>query len=150
MGGAAGKVALVNATTGVACNGGSTACSASQLASIVDLVGYGTANFFEGAAATPALTNTTAALRAGGGCVDTNNNGIRDSGEAPIAGVTVILKDAGGQPTGATAITNAQGYYEFTGLRPGTYGVAKCNRSSTSTASIRQAPQAARRRTPAT
>ena len=40
-----------------------------------DLVGYGTANCFEGAAATPALSNTTAALRGDGGCADTDQNG---------------------------------------------------------------------------
>ena len=57
--------------------------------------------------------------------VDANNNGIRDTGEAPIAGATLILKDQNGQPTGATATTNASGYYEFTGLHPGTYGVGE-------------------------
>jgi uncharacterized protein (TIGR03437 family) len=41
---------------------------------IVDFVGYGTATFAEGAPA-PKLSNTTAAIRAGGGCVDTNDNG---------------------------------------------------------------------------
>lgn len=69
-----GKVALVNSTSGLACNGGSTPCSAAQLALIVDLVGYGTANFFEGAAAAPAASNTTAVFRALGGCTDTDNN----------------------------------------------------------------------------
>src|SRR5215471_1179826 len=72
--GSAGKVIVANVSTGLACNGGSTACSAADLAKIVDLVGYGTANFFEGSAAAPALTNSTAALRAGGGCTDTNVN----------------------------------------------------------------------------
>ena len=57
--------------------------------------------------------------------VDMNNNGIKDPGEAPIPGTTLILRDGNGQPTGATTTTNALGYYEFTGLRPGTYGVAE-------------------------
>ncbi len=57
--------------------------------------------------------------------VDTNNNGIRDAGEAPIAGVTLTLKDENGQPTGATTVTDANGYYQFSGLRPGTYGVGE-------------------------
>ena len=71
---AAGKVALVNSTTGLACNGSSTACTPAQLAQIVDLVGYGTtANFFEGAAA-PAPGKTAAVLRASNGCTDTDNN----------------------------------------------------------------------------
>lgn len=62
LSGTAGEVALINTSTGLACNGGSTSCSAAQLAQIVDLVGYGSANFFEGAAA-PALTSTTALFR---------------------------------------------------------------------------------------
>jgi predicted extracellular nuclease len=70
----AGKVVLVSSAAGLACNGGSTACSAGDSALIVDLVGYGGANFFEGSGATGTLGNTTAALRAGGGCTDSNNN----------------------------------------------------------------------------
>src|SRR5207249_6793303 len=48
MSGSAGKVALVNSTVTLGCNGGSTLCSPAQLALIVDLIGYGNANFFEG------------------------------------------------------------------------------------------------------
>jgi uncharacterized protein (TIGR03437 family) len=40
---------------------------------VVDLVGYGTANMSERAPA-PALTNTTAAIRRGNGCIDTDDN----------------------------------------------------------------------------
>ncbi len=73
MSGTAGKVALVRQTTGLACNGGSAPCSTAQLALLEDLVGYGGANFFEAAAA-PALTNSTAALRKLNGAQDTDNN----------------------------------------------------------------------------
>src|SRR2546422_4425254 len=52
-----GKVALVNATTLLSGSGCPFA------ASVLDFVGYGGANCFE-TSATPALTNTTAALRA--------------------------------------------------------------------------------------
>ena len=69
-----GKVALVNSTTLLNC-GGSTTCSTEQLATIIDLIGYGSANFFEGAAA-PRLNNTTAALRNGNGCSDTDDNSV--------------------------------------------------------------------------
>ena len=41
MSGTAGKVVLANVSTGLACNGASTPCSAAQLAQIVDFVGYG-------------------------------------------------------------------------------------------------------------
>src|SRR2546430_6772193 len=78
-----GKVALVNTTTPLGCNGGSTPCSAAALATIVDLIGYDGANFFEGAAPAPTLSNGTAAFRAGSGCVDTDNNGADFTAAAP-------------------------------------------------------------------
>lgn len=65
MGGSAGKVALVSNSTAL-----SGAAPAS--ATLVDLLGYN-AGFFEGANG-PGLSNTTAALRAAGGCTDTDNN----------------------------------------------------------------------------
>ena len=78
MSGTAGKVALVSSTTSLGCNGGSITCSSAQLAQIIDLVGYGTgtsgANFFEGTAPAPTLSNTLAAFRAGEGCTDTDQN----------------------------------------------------------------------------
>jgi uncharacterized protein len=83
MAAGAGKIALVTGTTSLGCNGGSTACGAEQLALIVDLVGYGSANFFEGSGAAPTLTNTTAALRGGGGCADTDNNSADFTAGAP-------------------------------------------------------------------
>ncbi len=70
-----GKVALVNASAGLACNGSTgQPCSADQLAQIVDLVGYGTANFFENAPAATLPNNASAALRVAAGCTDTDNN----------------------------------------------------------------------------
>jgi uncharacterized protein len=74
MAAGAGKVVLVTSTTGLTCNGGSALCSPTQLALIKDLVGYGNANFFEGAGAAPAIGTTTADLRASAGCTDTDNN----------------------------------------------------------------------------
>jgi uncharacterized protein len=70
-----GKVALVATTVSLGCNGSDgQPCSAEQLELIVDLVGYGTANFFEGSGAAPTLNNTSSAIRAGGGCIDTDDN----------------------------------------------------------------------------
>jgi hypothetical protein len=69
-----GKVAIVTGTTSLGCNGGSTPCDAAQLARIIDLIGYDGANFFEGAAPAPTLSNTTAAFRMLDGCQDTDNN----------------------------------------------------------------------------
>jgi uncharacterized protein len=74
LAGASGKVALVTGTDSLGCNGGSTACGPEQLERILDLVGYGTANFFEGSGAAPQLSNSLAAFRAEGGCQDTDDN----------------------------------------------------------------------------
>ena len=41
---------------------------------VVDFVGFGTADAYEGAGAAPTLTNTTAGLRGNAGGTDTNNN----------------------------------------------------------------------------
>jgi uncharacterized protein len=77
MSGSAGKVALVTGTTTLGCNGSAgQPCNAAQLARIVDLVGYGNANFFEGSGAAPTLSNTTSAQRGHGGCTDTDNNNL--------------------------------------------------------------------------
>lgn len=75
MAAGAGKVALANIATSLGCNGGSAPCSPTQLANIIDLVGYGNANFFEGTAAVATLTPTTSGIRNGGGCTETDNNG---------------------------------------------------------------------------
>lgn len=83
MSATAGKVILANTTTGLACNGSSTACSPSQLAQIVDLVGFGTANFFEGAGPTLAPGNTTSVLRGTNGCTETDNNAADFATGAP-------------------------------------------------------------------
>ena len=78
-----GKVALVNTLTPLGCNGSSTPCSATALMTIVDLVGYDGANFFEGASAAPTLSNMTAGFRNNSGCTDTDNNGADFFAAAP-------------------------------------------------------------------
>ncbi len=57
--------------------------------------------------------------------LDSKDDGQRDAGDAGIANVTLVLKNADGQPTGATATTDANGYYCFPGLRPGTYTISE-------------------------
>jgi uncharacterized protein len=64
MSGTNGKVALVSNTTAL-----SIACPTGG--SVVDFVGYGSANCTN---PTDVLSNTTAAIRNGGGCSNTNNN----------------------------------------------------------------------------
>lgn len=83
MSGTGGKVALVNSTTSLGCNGGSNPCSAAALAMIIDLVGWDGANFYEGSAA-PATTNTTAIARNEAGCAETDNNGNDFTAGSPL------------------------------------------------------------------
>ncbi|NEV65455.1 SdrD B-like domain-containing protein, partial [Thiorhodococcus minor] len=54
--------------------------------------------------------------------VDENDNN-QDDGEPGVAGVSVALLDAAGNPTGRTTTTDANGSYRFGDLAPGTYGV---------------------------
>jgi LPXTG-site transpeptidase (sortase) family protein len=54
---------------------------------------------------------------------DTNANGLQDTGEAGIPGVTVKLYDSTGKNVLETTTTNASGLYQFTNLLPGTYYV---------------------------
>ena len=49
---------------------------------------------------------------------DKNANGIQDTGDVPISGVTVTLYASG--TTVGTTSTDANGFYSFTGLTPGT------------------------------
>jgi len=68
------KVILVNTTSGLACNGGSVPCTPDHLDKIVDLVGWGDANFFEGTCG-PETGRTTAVLRLVDGHRETDDNG---------------------------------------------------------------------------
>lgn len=78
MAAGAGKVALVNSTTaltGSGCPFGVT---------VIDFVGYGTtADCFEGAGRAPTPSNTTADIRAGGGCTDTDVNSTNFAAATP-------------------------------------------------------------------
>lgn len=90
MSGTAGKVALVSNQT--------LLTGACPTVSVIDLIGFGAANCSE-ASPTPALANTTANLRASGGCADTDNNSIdfaagapnpRNTASAPNAACSVV------------------------------------------------------------
>jgi len=111
MSGSAGKIALVSGDATLGCNGGSAPCDASALARIVDLVGYGNANFFEGAAAAATLTNTTAALRNDGGCAETDNNGADFTAATPTPRntATVAAPCVGDAAPSVTSTTPANG-----------------------------------------
>ncbi|MFN2531820.1 MAG: DNA/RNA non-specific endonuclease [Pyrinomonadaceae bacterium] len=104
MGATAGKIALVSSTSTL-----TGACPSSP--SIVDFVGYGTANCFEGLGAAPNLSNTTAALRNYDGCADSDNNS-NDFSDAspnprntssPFTTCNVILATASASPNSVAA-----------------------------------------------
>ncbi len=57
---------------------------------------------------------------------DTNGNGIQDSGEPGISGVTINLRDSSGNIV-ATTTTNSSGNYSFPNLPPGNYTVSVPN-----------------------
>jgi Ca2+-binding RTX toxin-like protein len=55
---------------------------------------------------------------------DVNADGVRDAGDTALAGVTVELLNGSGNPTGQTAITDANGNVSFSGFTPGNYEIA--------------------------
>ena len=100
MSATAGKVALVSVAT--ALTGG---CPVGG-ATVVDFIGYGTgasgASCFEGTAAAPTLTNTTADLRKNNGLQDTDNNSADFASGAPNPRNTPVGTT---NPSGAGAAT---------------------------------------------
>jgi hypothetical protein len=71
--------------------------------------------------------------------LDENANGVQDAGEVGLAGVTVKLQNAAGNPVTVDAdgvtivnqVTNGVGFYQFTNLIPGTYKVMFVNPNPT-------------------
>jgi len=55
--------------------------------------------------------------------LDKNGDGLQNSGEAGICNIKVTLLDANGKQVGASVYTDANGNYQFTNLKPGTYSV---------------------------
>jgi uncharacterized protein len=76
-----GKVALMRTATGLACGAAPGSCFAEP--GVADLIGYGSATDYEGSGPAPAISNTTAAMRAGDGCTDTDTNASDFSAQNP-------------------------------------------------------------------
>jgi hypothetical protein len=97
-----GKVAVVTDSTALTCGASAGSCSA--VAPIEDLVGYGSAADYEGAAAAPALSSSTAAVR-GGGCTDTDSNtgDFTSAAPAPQNTSSPAAACGGGPPAGGTS-----------------------------------------------
>jgi hypothetical protein len=133
-----GKVALVNTTTPLGCNGSSTTCSSTALAAIVDLVGWDGANFYEttgiaGTGPAPATSNATAALRNGNGSVDTDNNAADFSVGAPNPRNSLYPFAASGLAAPATIVPGQTTLLKVTvtpGTNPASTGIGvACNLS---------------------
>jgi hypothetical protein len=91
-----GKIAAVRSTTALSCGAAAGSCASDS--SIADLIGYGGAADYEGADAAGALNSTTAALRAGGGCTDTDQNASDFSGAAPAPRNSATAANQCGNP----------------------------------------------------
>ena len=115
MSGSDGKVALVNSTTAL-----SGTCPAGR----VDLVGYGSANCYEGTAATPSLSNTTAALRKSGGAQDTDDNSADFDIGAPNPRNSVYPFGAVGLATPDSVLTASDPILLTVAVTPGTNPVS--------------------------
>lgn len=115
----AGKVVLANSVTPVA---------DVRAASVLDVVGFGAANAFEGSAPTPAPSNTMAVLRAGSGCLDSDNNGgdFIVAAPAPRNSSSPFVLCSGVTPPGVHSIPQIQGsgaVSPFAGTRQTTEGI---------------------------
>ena len=121
MSATSGKVALVSNDTLIATG---TSCPVAR----VDLVGYGTANCFEGAGAAPGLSNTTAALRKSNGLQDTDSNSADFETGAPnprnLGGTTPPVA----VPAQISEIQGAAHRSPLLGLRVSTQGVVTAER----------------------
>ena len=97
-----GKIALVHDSTAILCGASPGSCAG--VATLQDLVGYGSATDYEGTAAAPALDATTAAVRAGGGCTDTDSNTADFTGAAPApqSSAAAAAPCAGTPPSGSS------------------------------------------------
>jgi Lamin Tail Domain len=102
-----GKVAVVRSATALTCGVSAGSCSAD--ASVVDVIGYGSATDFEGTGAAPSLSNTTADLRAGGGCTDTdvNDGDFASAPPTPRNSATAAAPCSGGPPPEESGSANA-------------------------------------------
>ena len=95
MAGGAGKVGLVSSQD--------TLSGACPTAGVVDLVGYGTGTNCSEGAPTATLSNTTAGLRRGGGCVETDQNSTDFAVAAPAPRNTGSVRNVCDSPTGTAS-----------------------------------------------
>jgi Lamin Tail Domain len=102
-----GKIALVRDAQALACGATAGSCSANPL--VEDLVGFGAAADFEGAAAAPGGSSTAAVIRNDAGCTDTDANGADFAAGAPSPRNSTAAANACSTPppSGLTASQDA-------------------------------------------
>jgi predicted extracellular nuclease len=141
MSATAGKVALVNTTTAL-----SGACPTGG--AIVDLVGYGTTASCSEAVPTGNLSNTTAAIRKGGGATDTDNNSAdfdigapnpHNSGTGDEAPAVSSRSPAAGAANVAVDTTIVIGFSEAVNVTGSWFSIS-CTTSGSHTASVSGGP----------
>jgi predicted extracellular nuclease len=107
LSGTSGKVALVKSTTAL-----TTANPVvTEPDKLVDMVGFGAANGYEGSGAAPTLSSTLAALRNDGGCADVNDNKTDFGTAVPAArnrgtAAKACSGTGGGTPPAAPIVLN--------------------------------------------
>jgi hypothetical protein len=75
---------------------------------VADLIGYGSATDYEGSAPAPTISNTTAALRAGDGCTDTDTNSSDFSTQAPAPhNSAAAVAPCAGEPPPAAGVSGS-------------------------------------------
>jgi lamin tail-like protein len=102
-----GKLALVHDVAPLTCGASAGSCSASS--GVVDLLGYGSATDFEGSGPSPALSATTAAVRAGSGCIDSDSNAadFTTAAPAPLNSATAAATCGAAPPPTGAAVQSA-------------------------------------------
>jgi lamin tail-like protein len=120
-----GKVAVVRDAVPLTCGASAGSCSAAM--TVADLVGYGSAADYEGTGAGESIDNTTAATRAGEGCVDTDDNAADFAAATPAPrNSTNAVTNCGTEPppiggvsAGATVDVDVQAVLSIALERPG-------------------------------
>jgi uncharacterized repeat protein (TIGR01451 family) len=116
----AGTISSVSGSTGTAGTASNPSSTTSQIVGIV-LNANGTSG-----AASGSINNNFAEVIpssiAGTVFLDQNNNGVQNSGDAAISGVSIQLLNSSGTVV-QTTTTDSSGNYSFTSLSPGTYSV---------------------------
>ena len=126
MSGTNGKVALVSVPLD-ACGKTANPCPTTN---VVDFVGYGNAQQFEGSGATGSLSNTKSAQRKGAGCIETDDNAADFDTAAPTprnsatAAASCVGVDAGTGGTGGAGTGGAGTGGAATGGAAGSGGAA--------------------------